>query len=96
MIPQAGRQGWWYVFSDANAGALTPSRAATGPVASAALATTDPNYATCNKWAMHSTSSGHINFVGFGTSVNQVLPAPPGNRHDHEDQERLRHHHRCV
>ena len=40
---------------------------------------TDPNAGTCgmNKWAMHSTSSGHINYVGFGTSIAQVLPAPP-------------------
>ena len=77
VIPQAGRQGWWYVFSDPNAGQLTPAKSSTGPVMSAALDTTDPNYGTCNKWAMHSTSSGHINYVGFGASLNQVLPAPP-------------------
>lgn len=77
VSPQAGRQGWWYVFSDPNAGPLTPAKNMTGPVVSEALATSDPNYATCNHWAMHSTSSGHINYVGFGTSLNQVLPPPP-------------------
>ena len=77
-IPQAGRQGWWYTFSDPNAGAQTPAKNATGPVMTA-MDSTDPNAGTCgmNKWAMHSTSSGHINYVGFGTSIAQVLPAPP-------------------
>jgi len=79
-IPQAGRQGWWYTFSDPNAGAQTPAKNATGPVMTA-MDSTDPNAGTCgmNKWAMHSTSSGHINYVGFGTSVAQVLPAPPAS-----------------
>jgi endo-1,4-beta-D-glucanase Y len=75
-IPQGGRQGWWYTFSDPNAGPQTPARNAAGPVASAMLDASDPNNATCDKWAMHSTSSGHINYVGFGTSFNQVLPPP--------------------
>jgi len=40
---------------------------------------TDTNMGTCgmNKWAMHSTASGHTQYVGFGTSIAQVLPAPP-------------------
>ena len=37
----------------------------------------EQRHLVCDKWAMHSTSSGHINYVGFGTSINQVLPAPP-------------------
>ncbi|HET6149346.1 MAG TPA: glycosyl hydrolase family 8 [Polyangia bacterium] len=78
-IPQAGRQGWWYTFSDPAAGQQTPARNAAGPVMTAMADGTDPNAGTCgmNRWAMHSTSSGHINYVGFGTSLAQVLPAPP-------------------
>jgi len=78
-IPEAGRQGWWYTFSDPNNGQQTPAKNATGPIMTAMADGTDTNAGTCgmNKWAMHSTSSGHINYVGFGTSIAQVLPAPP-------------------
>jgi endo-1,4-beta-D-glucanase Y len=75
-IAEAGRQGWWYTFTDPNPGSQTPAKNASGPVMSAMLDASDPNNATCDKWAMHSTSSGHINYVGFGTSINQVLPPP--------------------
>jgi len=79
VIPESGRQGWWYTFSDPNPGSQTPTTNPSGPVMSAMADGTDPNAGTCgmNKWAMHSTSSGHMNYVGFGTSINQILPAPP-------------------
>ena len=53
------------------------------------LDASDPNNATCDKWAMHSTSSGHINYVGFGTSFNQVAAASTRDGDDDQEQERL-------
>jgi endo-1,4-beta-D-glucanase Y len=77
VVPQASRQGWWYVFSDTAGGSQTPAANANGPIASAMLATSEQS--TCNKWGMHSTATGHgssSSYVGFGTSIAQILPPP--------------------
>jgi endo-1,4-beta-D-glucanase Y len=78
---QGGRTGWWYVFADALGGSATPASSSTGPVAAAAVPTTDPNYGTCNHFAMHATATGRTGtstsaYVGFGTSLAQIMPAP--------------------
>jgi endo-1,4-beta-D-glucanase Y len=50
----------------------------TGPITSTMLASSDPNYATCDKWDMEvKTTAAHTNWgAGFGTSLNQVMPPP--------------------
>ena len=79
VTPQQGRQGWWYVFSDAtNNGGMSPVANTTGPITSMALQSSDPNYGTCDKWAMEvKTTASHSTWgAGFGTSLNQILPPP--------------------
>jgi hypothetical protein len=82
VIPQGGREGWWYVFADTAGGTQTPAANPTGPITVASVAPPLPasDTATCDLHAMHSTASGHgtasADYVGFGTSVDQILPPP--------------------
>jgi endo-1,4-beta-D-glucanase Y len=80
---QGSRQGWWYVFADTLGGSQTPASNAAGPIAVAAA--TDPlptgDTDACDKWAMHSTATGHSasntsSYEGFGVSLDQILPPP--------------------
>ena len=80
-VVQGGRQGWWYVFADSNGGSQTPAASATGPVAVASVSTPLPPGDTCDSFALHSTGTGHsvsnsANYLGFGVSLNQIMPAP--------------------
>jgi endo-1,4-beta-D-glucanase Y len=79
VTPQSGRTGWWYVFSDATSnGGMQPAANSSGPITSTMLATSDPNYGTCDKWDMEvKTTASHATWgAGFGTSLNQVMPPP--------------------
>jgi endo-1,4-beta-D-glucanase Y len=81
VTPQGGRQGWWYVFSDAtNNGGMSPAASTTNGITSAALPSGDPNSATCDKWDLEvkSTAAHSTWGAGFGTSMNQILPPPTG------------------
>jgi endo-1,4-beta-D-glucanase Y len=79
VTPQGGRQGWWYVFSDAtnNAG-MSPAASATSGITSAMMSSSDPNYAMCDHWDMEvKTTAAHTTWgAGFGTSLDQILPPP--------------------
>jgi hypothetical protein len=73
LIKQGGRTGWWYVFADTNGGSQSPPAMANGPIAVAAAPSDDKNLApeTCNKYALHSTASGHTGsmaYSGFGAT----------------------------
>ena len=72
MIKQGGRSGWWYV-SDDGTGTQTPASVAAGPIAVAAAPSDDKTLMgeTCNKYALHSTSSGQTTWgaVVGGTFV---------------------------
>jgi len=82
VVVQGGRQGWWYVFADTLGGSQTPAANAAGPIVVAAATDVPPgDTAACDKWAMHSTATGHAasntsSYEGFGTSMNQILPPP--------------------
>ncbi len=82
VVPQGGRDGWWYVFADTAGGTQTPVATASGPIAVASVMAPIPasDTAMCDLYAMHSTASGHgiasADYVGFGTSVAQVMPPP--------------------
>ena len=68
LVNQGGRTGWWYVYADTAAGSQTPA-AATGAIAATLLPANDnPAPTTCNKYAMHSTATGHASYVGFGAT----------------------------
>jgi endo-1,4-beta-D-glucanase Y len=81
-VVQGGRAGWWYVFGDATGGSQTPAASPSGPVSVAAATAPLPtgDTAMCDKFAMHATATGHgtaaADYVGFGASVNQILPPP--------------------
>jgi endo-1,4-beta-D-glucanase Y len=82
VVVQGGRQGWWYVFADTLGGSQTPASNAAGPIAVAAATDVPPgDTAACDKWAMHSTATGHAasntsSYEGFGVSLDQVIPPP--------------------
>jgi endo-1,4-beta-D-glucanase Y len=82
VIEQSGRDGWWYVFADSAGGTQTPAANPTGPIAASSVTPPVPasDTATCDLYALHSTSSGHgiasADYVGFGTSIDQIMPAP--------------------
>ncbi len=79
VIPQGGRTGWWYVFSDAtNNGGMSPAASSTGPITSTMLPSSDPNSGTCDKWDMEvKTTAAHTTWgAGFGTSLDQIIPPP--------------------
>src|SRR5579863_4795582 len=79
VVPQGGRTGWWYVFSDAtNNGGMSPAASSTGPITSTMLASSDPNSGTCDKWDMEvKTTAAHTTWgAGFGTSLDQIMPPP--------------------
>jgi len=82
VIEQSGRDGWWYVFADSAGGTQTPAANPTGPIAASSATPPVPasDTATCDLYALHSTSSGHgiasADYVGFGTSIDQIMPAP--------------------
>lgn len=65
LVPQAGRTGWWYVFSDPMSGTLTPPLTP-DPVNVEMLPAGEQSQ--CNKYAMHSTASGHPQYVGLGAT----------------------------
>jgi endo-1,4-beta-D-glucanase Y len=73
LVNQGGRTGWWYVFADTVAGTLNPP--ATTPYAASA-APADDNPGTCNHFALHSTATGHTQFVGFGATFVPDATAP--------------------
>jgi endo-1,4-beta-D-glucanase Y len=83
VIQQGGRDGWWYVFDDTAGGTQTPAADPAGPIAVASVTAPIPasDTAMCDLYAMHSTASGHgtasADYVGFGTSVAQIMPPPP-------------------
>ncbi len=66
LVKQGGRDGWWYVFADTSAGSQTP--ASSNMAVAAALLS--PAGGDCNKYAMHSTASGHPSYVGFGATLS--------------------------
>lgn len=63
LVPQGGRTGWWYVYADPATGMQTPA-SATGPIA---VGMSDAP-TMCNKYAMHSTATGHAMYAGFGAT----------------------------
>ena len=75
IVPQAGMLGWWYVFSDSLPGTMTPPPSATGPISVEPVSGADQ--ATCNKYALHSTQSGHVQWAGFGATF---VPEGTGKR----------------
>jgi endoglucanase len=66
LTKQGGRDGWWYVYADGSAGSQTP--ASSNMAIAAALL--QPAGGDCNKYAMHSTASGHPQYVGFGATLS--------------------------
>jgi hypothetical protein len=66
LVKQGGRDGWWYVYADMSAGMQTPASSATA-IAAAMLS---PAEGDCNKFALHSTASGHPQYVGFGATLS--------------------------
>lgn len=66
LVKQGGRDGWWYVYADTSAGSQTP--ASSNMAVAAALLS--PPGGDCNKYAMHSTASGHPSYVGFGATLS--------------------------
>lgn len=66
LVKQGGRDGWWYVYADTSAGSQTP--ASSNMAVAAALLS--PAGGDCNKYAMHSTASGHPSYVGFGATLS--------------------------
>jgi endo-1,4-beta-D-glucanase Y len=76
-VPTSSVNGFWYSYKDATncaSSTLVPTPVATkdGPVAAAALATTDSRYGNCNKYAMHSSISGCQTYSGFGAALRPV------------------------
>jgi endo-1,4-beta-D-glucanase Y len=71
MVMQEGRNGWWYVFHDEMAGSISPPKMDTAFPASELPAA---EQMMCSKYALHATTSGHPQYVGFGGTF---LPAPP-------------------
>ncbi len=67
LVKQGGRTGWWYVYADTLSGTQTPAANALGPIA-AAPAPADDSPGTCNQWALHSTATGHTQYVGVGAT----------------------------
>lgn len=88
MVKQGSRTGFWYTYSDTcptpppnsytcvggGASSQTPPPA---PATRADQIAVAPSGSTdmCNKFAFHSTASGHSAFVGFGAAFSP--PAPP-------------------
>jgi endo-1,4-beta-D-glucanase Y len=72
LVPQGGRTGWWYVFSDpSTGGTLLPAANATGPIVTVAAPADDTKLATgdtCNKFALYSKSAGHPMYSGVGAT----------------------------
>ncbi len=68
LVPQGGRTGWWYVFSDAKPGTLTPPPVIRGPIEVAALPAGEQS--ACNRYALHATASGHPDYVGTGATLS--------------------------
>jgi len=66
LVKQGGRDGWWYVYADTATGTQTPA-SSTGAVAAALL---NPPGGDCNKYAFHSTATGHPQYVGFGATLS--------------------------
>jgi endo-1,4-beta-D-glucanase Y len=67
-VKQGGRSGWWWVFADPlTTGAQTPAANSIGPIAAAAVPA-DDSPGTCNQWALHSTATGHTQYVGVGAT----------------------------
>jgi endo-1,4-beta-D-glucanase Y len=66
LVKQGGRDGWWYVYSDDSPGSQTPASSSMA-IAAALLS---PAGGDCNKYAMHSTASGHPAYVGFGATLS--------------------------
>ncbi|HZU82862.1 MAG TPA: glycosyl hydrolase family 8 [Polyangiaceae bacterium] len=93
LLQQGGRTGYWYVFADANAGTQTPANVANGPIAVAPTSsapTGDKTLAgeTCNKYALHSTATGHTCpsnpgacFAGTGAAF---VPGTGGTRNAYD------------
>jgi endo-1,4-beta-D-glucanase Y len=66
LVKQGGRDGWWYVYADMATGMQTPATSTTAIAASML----SPAEGDCNKWAMHSTATGHPQYVGFGATLS--------------------------
>ena len=64
------RTGWWYVYADPSAGTQMPPSSTSAVNGLEASGSTD----TCNKYAFHTTATGHPMYVGFGATF---LPAAP-------------------
>lgn len=73
LAKQGGRTGYWYTFSDPSPGTLTPPISAGEPVAVEMLPAGEQS--ECNKYAMHSTATGHPQYVGVGATF---IPGPAG------------------
>jgi endo-1,4-beta-D-glucanase Y len=76
-VPTSSVNGWWYSYKDTTncSGSTlvpTPVDAKNGPVAAAALATSDSRYGNCNKYAMHSSISNCQTYSGFGAALAPV------------------------
>lgn len=65
MVQHEGRNGWWYVFADDQGGSQTPASVMDGPVA-VEMTPNPPGPMMCAQYSMHSTASGHTQYVGFG------------------------------
>lgn len=66
LVPQDGRTGWWYVFSDHLPGSLSP-HPRTGPIDVASLPANEQS--ECNQYALHVSGSGHSQWAGFGATL---------------------------
>jgi endoglucanase len=66
LVKQGGRDGWWYVYADMTTGMQTPA-SSTSAVAASLL---QPAEGDCNKYAFHSTATGHPQYVGFGATLS--------------------------
>jgi len=66
LVKQGGRDGWWYVFADMSAGMQTPKSS----TMALPVELLNPPGGDCNKYAIHSTASGHPSYVGFGATLS--------------------------
>jgi endo-1,4-beta-D-glucanase Y len=78
LVPQGGRTGWWYVYSDpASSEVMVPPANANGPIATVAAPADDTKLATgdtCNKFALHVKAPGGTPTPGFGGTGATFIP----------------------